>query len=309
MRSRIIYASYVAIILGAASVAASPLPADAEDEVPVKMNAAIRVGLYINPEDQTPLDADWETRSAAVYAMCIAGHVCLGVEGSGSNEKIVESKPKPYKSAQTRLDKRNQPTKEGKELVDTEFYVSLGVGVKWSRWNYLPTRENLIQALKDIQKLKEDSETMVFGQGKPFILAALAYLRSEGALSRTSEHYPATYKKLYENTATLLDALKAEPTSEAFKKIKNDLDQQRKRRENPPKTSSSDPSHHARIPSLPATANNNKFSADARIPPLPATANNNKFSADASLNPSIKNLITGASVDPSIKNLLDEEGR
>ncbi|KAJ3829214.1 hypothetical protein EV361DRAFT_869447 [Lentinula raphanica] len=307
MRSRIIYASYVAIILGAASVAASPLPADAEDEVPVRMNAAIRVGLYINPEDQTPLDADWETRSAAVYAMCIAGHVCLGVEGSGSDEKIVESKPKPYKSARTRLDERKQPTKKGKELVDTEFYVSLGVGVKWSRWNHPPTRENLIQALKDIQKLKEDySKTMVFGQGKPFILAALAYLRSEGALSRTSEHYPATYKKLYENTATLLDALKAEPTSEAFKKIKNDLDQQRKRRENPPETSSSDPSHHARIPPLPATANNNQFSADASLNP----SIENLIQTGASVDPSIKNLIqTGASVDPSIKNLLDEEGR
>ncbi|KAJ3770786.1 hypothetical protein FB446DRAFT_138339 [Lentinula raphanica] len=242
MRSPIIYAFSIAVtLLGVAFVVASPLPANVQppagvpppDDVPPSADAAedlpvgvptlaIRIGLF-DPikESWVPLEADRDQRLKADYAPCLSTTVCLHLQRSGSEERVVNIPPKLFDPAPTEPVSRNQLSSRGftRRNLDSAYYEELDVGVLPSRFKNSESRlvKNGLMNLKELEEYGLGKESTNFAQGgTPFALAALSLIYSQGALGRRSKEVSKTFKEVYAQTANLLVTLKADATDGGF---------------------------------------------------------------------------------------------
>ncbi|KAJ3970882.1 hypothetical protein EV361DRAFT_950176 [Lentinula raphanica] len=256
MRSRIIYAFYIAIpLLGFASVSASPLPAGTQlgqpansaEDLPVITVHVFRIGLY-DPIDRhwVSLDANKADRDKAMFALCITNDVCLCVDNSESEERIIEIEPKftsdsadlaDADSAPSQLRPRTQLLpRQATRFLDPDYYEKLDLGLFRSRFNLgtpRSRRESLVNSLTDIQELKKwlREEPKTFADGKPFVLAILSFLNSKKLLGRSKPQSSPTFQALYSETAVLLDSLKADATDNGFSLLATDRAYRRKHRQ------------------------------------------------------------------------------
>ncbi|KAJ3834142.1 hypothetical protein F5878DRAFT_373013 [Lentinula raphanica] len=296
MRSPIIYAFSIAVtLLGVASVVASPLPANVQppadvpppDDVPPSADAAedlpvgvptltIRIGLF-DPikKSWVPLEADRDQRLKADYAPCISTTVCLHLQRSGSEERVVNIPPKLFDPEPTEPVSRNQLSSRAftRRNLDSAYYEELDVGVLPSRLQNSESRlvKKGLMNLKELEEYGLGKESTSFAQGgTPFALAALSLIYSKGALCRRSKEVSKTFKEVYAQTANLLVTLKADATdggfimlqkSRAHRREQAEYNRRRGSKRKQPETS---PSQNPPVP-FPAS-NNNRGTDENRSP-------------------------------------------
>ncbi|KAJ3753818.1 hypothetical protein EV360DRAFT_74210 [Lentinula raphanica] len=296
MRSPIIYAFSIAVtLLGMASVVASPLPANVQppadvpppDDVPPSADAAedlpvgvptltIRIGLF-DPikKSWVPLEADRDQRLKADYAPCISTTVCLHLQRSGSEERVVNIPPKLFDPEPTEPVSRNQLSSRAftRRNLDSAYYEELDVGVLPSRLQNSESRlvKKGLMNLKELEEYGLGKESTSFAQGgTPFALAALSLIYSQGALRRRSKEVSKTFEEVYAQTTNLLVTLKADATdggfimlqkSRAHRREQAEYNRRRGPKRKQPETS---PSQNPPVP-FPAS-NNDRGTDENRLP-------------------------------------------
>ncbi|KAJ3970243.1 hypothetical protein EV361DRAFT_295220 [Lentinula raphanica] len=227
MRSRIIYASYVAIILGAASVAASPLPAGAQpSELPKQKtksvsDATIRFGLLdVEKGEENPVDPDagFSERLNARYLTCFGPEICLYFihpgPGPGSvgftKPQLLKPKPKPTLVPGTEEKKRNG-------RVDLNWYQELeGIALPRSLIKTQKNCEDFRQRLEALCNSELSTNTISkFDDEKSLIFALFDSLKS--SLVGVED---LTDKEVHEKVEKILDILKADSTDQDYQAFK-----------------------------------------------------------------------------------------
>ncbi|KAJ3760936.1 hypothetical protein EV360DRAFT_80689 [Lentinula raphanica] len=335
MRSRIIHALYVAVtLLGAASVAASPLPVDSR-----RYGVALRLGLLdVKNKKPVAFDADLAERQNAQYLLCIGVKICSFYDHTApASGSIGFTKPELLKPASTsRIVSRDQ---QYRKRVDADWYQDLEIALKKGYAEFSPE-----VFVKDLEKWSR-VHAKNYNDGKSFIFGLLNHFDSTNAFV---EWVKLEDKR--EHIESILDTVKADPMSEVFKnfmanrKSKQMLRQRiaeyttKKKAEALQNTVTSpggdsprdgEPSGSISIHrNSPVTGDSYHANPYLAVSPFlsssheehaapftssvhqPDPVSIDKFSTNARVNPAIQNIIsTPASVDPSINNLLDEKGK
>ncbi|KAJ3770787.1 hypothetical protein FB446DRAFT_138524 [Lentinula raphanica] len=200
MRSQIIYTVSVAIaLLGAAPIAAIPLPIDevqpvstAQTDQGTTTKAVTPIGLrrsipiwcgliHEKPEEHwEPLDADVKKRIEAHYAACFGNSLCIYhvLKSSDPDSKGTLVVTTPQFKGETATPSRIVP-RAPRRTVDGRFYDKLhSVKVFKSRLSDESTRRSFAKKLK--KWFSESDEA--FDSEESMILAAFKFLNSDGAL-------------------------------------------------------------------------------------------------------------------------------
>ncbi|KAJ3834143.1 hypothetical protein F5878DRAFT_631243 [Lentinula raphanica] len=226
MRSQIIYTVSVAIaLLGAAPIAAIPLPIDEVQPVSTartdqgtttKAVTPIWCGLiHEKPEEHwEPLDGNVAKRAQAHYAACFGMDLCiyhvLESSDSGSQSKgTLVVTPRAQLTQNTASPSQIVP-RASRRLFDRRFYARLySVKVFSSRVAPASCRKTLTEKLK-----KWFSESEAFDSEESMILAAFEFLNSDGALWLEKDIETACTE-----VSALLHALKATSVTEEVKRL------------------------------------------------------------------------------------------
>ncbi|KAJ3770777.1 hypothetical protein FB446DRAFT_742836 [Lentinula raphanica] len=232
MRSRIIYALYVAVtLLGAASVAASPLPAGAQSRESSEQKSkrvhdhvrTIRFGLLdVEEGEENPVDPDagFSERRNARYLTCFGSEICLYFIHPGPGPGSVGfTKPQLLKPKPTLVPRTEEKKRNGR--VDLIWYQVLeGIALQRSLIKTQKNREDFRQGLEALCNSELSTNTISkFDDEKSLIFALFDSLKS--SLVRVKDPLAElTDKEVHEKVGKILYILKADSTDRDYQASK-----------------------------------------------------------------------------------------